>query len=157
MNLDEAAFRLANLFVLPFWGLLVFAPGWSGTAKVIRGTWYLGVLAAYYVVVAAAGLGTAEVDWKTFADPTLPGVRKLLANPAVAGPAWTHFLVFDLFVARWIFLQESKPGWRLSPIFFCTLMFGPAGLLAYLLLQGWTGASASKDAPAASPPTSPTA
>lgn len=134
-ELAAGAFRLANAFVLPFWALLIFAPGWSGTRRVISGTWYLVVLAAYYAATLAVGLGSpGGPDLGALANPTLPSVHDLLRHPAVTAPAWTHFLVFDLCVARWIFLRDRRPGYRLSPVFLLTFLLGPLGLLTYLLL-----------------------
>jgi hypothetical protein len=49
-----------------------------------------------------------------------------------------HFLAFDLFVARWIYLDVQErdwPTWLLSPLLALTLMFGPLGLGAYLGLR----------------------
>ena len=61
-----------------------------------------------------------------------------MATPEAATVAWFHFLAFDLFVGRWIFLdnQENKiSAWILGPILFITLMAGPIGYLAYLIAK----------------------
>ena len=49
---------------------------------------------------------------------------------------WTHYLCFDLFVARWIVRDAPDAGYKLSPILVLTLMFGPVGLLVYSALRG---------------------
>jgi len=70
--------------------------------------------------------------------PTLKGVAALLSSPEGATLAWVHFLAFDLFVGRWIYLdsQERKiSNWFISPILFLTLMLGPAGFVAYTALR----------------------
>ena len=52
---------------------------------------------------------------------------------------WTHYLCFDLFVARWIMNDAPDAGYWLTPILFLTLMFGPIGLLCYLAVRGPLG------------------
>jgi hypothetical protein len=68
---------------------------------------------------------------------SLDGVMKLFASPWAALAGWVHYLCFDLFVARWILNDAPDAGYRLAPILFLTLMFGPAGLLCYLALRSW--------------------
>ena len=49
--------------------------------------------------------------------------------------AWVHFLAFDLFVARWAYVDNWETGisaWLMAPILFFTLMLGPVGFLLYL-------------------------
>jgi hypothetical protein len=58
-----------------------------------------------------------------------------------------HFLAFDLFVARWMYLDARERGWPaglLSPLLALTLMFGPLGLGAYLGLRA-VGLEALRD------------
>jgi hypothetical protein len=65
----------------------------------------------------------------------------MLGSPEGATIAWVHFLAFDLFVGRWIYLDARNrelPWWATSPLLFLTLMLGPIGLLAYLLVRART-------------------
>jgi hypothetical protein len=58
--------------------------------------------------------------------------------PVGATIAWVHFLAFDLFVARWIYLDSRErqvSPWLLAPLLFLTLMLGPAGFLLYLAVR----------------------
>lgn len=46
-----------------------------------------------------------------------------------------HFLAFDVFVGRWVFLDSQArgvPAWLASPTMALTFLFGPLGFLAYL-------------------------
>ncbi len=126
-------FRFANLFVLPFWALMIFLPRWSVTLWVIRGWWYLLLLSAYYVAMLGYA-ANAEVDFSLLANPTVEGIHQALRQPAITPAAWAHYLAFDLVVGRWMFLREPARGYWLSPILFLTLMVGPGGLLVYILL-----------------------
>ncbi|MCL4859521.1 MAG: DUF4281 domain-containing protein [Caldilineaceae bacterium] len=59
----------------------------------------------------------------------------LFGAPEATAVAWIHFLAFDLFVGRWIYLDSRTQGgsvWLASPCLFFTLMLGPLGFLLYL-------------------------
>jgi hypothetical protein len=76
--------------------------------------------------------------WPAVSRPTLSRIAALLGSPAGATIAWVHFLAFDLFVGRWIYLdsQERRVSvWLLAPVLFLTLMLGPAGFLCYLVVR----------------------
>ena len=79
----------------------------------------------------------AEV-FTAVSSPTLAGIAALLGTPAGATIAWAHFLAFDLFVGRWIYLDRRERGISallIAPVLFLTLMLGPLGFLLYLVLR----------------------
>ncbi|MCB9123885.1 MAG: DUF4281 domain-containing protein [Caldilineaceae bacterium] len=60
-------------------------------------------------------------------------IAALLGTPEGATVAWAHFLAFDLFVGRWVYLDGRCVGlsaWVVSPILFFVLMIRPGGLAA---------------------------
>jgi hypothetical protein len=53
-----------------------------------------------------------------------------------------HFLAFDLFVGRWVYLDARERGlspWLVSPVLVLVLMVGPLGLATYLGLRAVLG------------------
>jgi hypothetical protein len=89
--------------------------------------------------------------WPTISRPTLGGIAALLGSPAGATVAWVHFLAFDLFVGRWIYLDSQDrqiSAWLMAPVLFLTLMLGPAGFLLYLIVRSIVAVS---PAPAKTP------
>ena len=91
--------------------------------------------AALYAALVLPRLG--EI-WPAVSRPTLNGVMTLLGSPAGATIAWVHFLAFDLFVGRWIYLDSQErriSPWLMAPVLFLTLMLGPAGFLVYLMVR----------------------
>jgi hypothetical protein len=87
---------------------------------------------------AALVLPRLAAIWPAVSRPTLNGMAALLGSPAGATIAWAHFLAFDLFVGRWIYLDSQErrvSAWFLAPVLFLTLMLGPAGLLFYLVIR----------------------
>ena len=128
-------FRLSNVLVLPFWAVMILLPRWRWTARIVRSAIGSVVPAALYAALVLPRLG--EI-WPAVSRPTLNGVMTLLGSPAGATIAWVHFLAFDLFVGRWIYLDSQERGlsaWLMAPILFLTLMLGPVGLLFYLIVR----------------------
>ncbi len=67
----------------------------------------------------------------------LPAIAKLLGSPAGVTIACAHFLTFDLFVGRWVYLDSRDraiSAWLMAPVLFFVLMLGPIGLLLYLIV-----------------------
>jgi hypothetical protein len=129
-----ALLRLSNLLVLPFWGLMILLPRWRWTARIMRSPYMSAAPALFYVVMVLPRL--AQI-WPAISRPTLGGIATLLGSPEGATIAWVHFLAFDLFVGRWIYLDSEGRGSVLliSPVLFLTLMLGPLGFLSYLIIR----------------------
>lgn len=135
--LDPAfAFGFANNFGLLAWAALLlslFVPKvrrfvWPATQFAIPLAW-----AALYVVLLAQGLPEAQGGFDS-----IEGVRGLFANDSALTAGWLHYLAFDLFVGTWIARDSAERGvhaFLVAPCLALTLMFGPAGLLAYFLLR----------------------
>ncbi|HRE28950.1 MAG TPA: ABA4-like family protein, partial [Anaerolineales bacterium] len=80
-------------------------------------------------------------------NPQLDAIAALLGTPLGATIAWAHFLAFDLFVGRWVYLDARERGlsaWIVSPLLALTLMLGPLGFLLYLLARRLPGPAASR-------------
>ena len=126
-------FRLSNLVVLPFWGLLILLPRWRWTGRIMRSPWVSAAPALLYAALVLPRLGAI---WPAISRPTLGGIATLLGSPEGATIAWIHFLAFDLFVGRWIYLDSQERRlkmWLTAPVLFLTFMFGPLGFITYLV------------------------
>jgi hypothetical protein len=134
LNFPDLIFNGANLFVLPFWALIILLPGWSVTQRVMASYIPYGVLASLYVYLF---LTLDSSILQTFADPqlSLTTLAGVFANPAVTATGWVHFLVMDLFVGRWIYLQGQASGIFTRHSLALCLFAGPLGLLSHLLTQ----------------------
>jgi len=99
--------------------------------------WVIAPLAlAYAVLIVPQMLGGGIAA--DLMNPTIAGLAKLLGSPAGVAVGWIHFLAFDLFVGRWVYLDSRErkiSAWLASPCLFFTLMLGPLGFLLYLLLR----------------------
>ena len=130
-----ALFQFANLWIMPFWLLIIVLPHWNWTKRIIGSLWIVApLLLAYALLVLPQALAVLPA----LLNPTIPGIAGLLGTPTGATIGWIHFLAFDLFVGRWVYLDSRTrqiTAWVASPILFLILMFGPFGLLLYLLVR----------------------
>lgn len=125
-------FTIVNSGVLPAWALLVAPPRWKWT-QVLAGAVTPAILSLVYVVVLVQHWGETDGNFNS-----LEGVKRLFANDWALLAGWIHYLAFDLFTGCWV----ARDARRLEishvlivPCLVLTLMFGPAGLLSYLILR----------------------
>lgn len=126
-------FNLSNLFVLPFWALMILLPNWGVTRKVMESYLPFVALAGLYIYLFINSLTPESAE--AFSNPQLTDIARLFADEKVAATGWTHFLVMDLFVGRWIYWEGQKTGiWTIHSLIFC-LFAGPMGLLSHILTR----------------------
>ncbi|MBD2571301.1 ABA4-like family protein [Anabaena lutea] len=129
MNITDL-FNVANLFVLPFWALMIFLPNWKVTRKVMESYLPFVVLAGAYSYLFVVSI-TPE-NSEAWSNPQLADIAKLFADEKVAATGWIHFLVMDLFVGRWIYWEGQKTGiWTIHSLALC-LFAGPLGVLSHI-------------------------
>ena len=125
-------FQASNLLVMPFWVLMIFAPRWGFTRRIVTSPAIIVPIALLYSVLVVPNLLSILPQ---LANPTLPIIQTLLSSDAGATTAWIHFLAFDLWVGRWVYLDAQEreiPVWLVSICLACVFMAGPFGLLVYL-------------------------
>jgi len=136
----ELAFSLVNLSVMPAWILLIVFPHWSITKTLVHSMFYPVVLGLVYAVGLGfsifGGMGASDGGFTSIA-----AVRALFSTDIGILVGWTHYLVFDLFVGAWEARDARRRRfnhWLLIPCLLFTFMFGPLGLLLYLVLRSVT-------------------
>lgn len=140
-------YQIANWGVLPFWLLLILAPGWRPGPELIAARVVPGLLGAFYVALLFLGAGAAFAgggpDGGGF--DSLEAVMRLFTNPVAVLTGWVHYLAFDLFVGAWE-VRDARargvPHLLVVPCLILTLLLGPAGLLAYLAIRKVGGRAA---------------
>lgn len=134
----DLIFQLSNLVVLPFWLLMILAPHWRLTKRLLAEVWLVAIPAVIYAALLLPQIGGVFGE---LANPSLAGIAAMLGQPEAALVGWVHFLAFDLFVGRWAYLdsrQRKLTAWLASPALFFIFMAGPLGFLLYLLAR-WLG------------------
>ncbi len=133
----ETVFQVSNFLTIPFWLLMIFAPTWRWSRRIMASLWTVVPISLLYAGLLAMSIGNTGVV-ADLMNPTLPTIAALLSTPEGATVGWAHFLAFDLFVGRWAYLESRERGynpWLVSPTLFFVLMSGPFGLLLYLGLR----------------------
>lgn len=128
-------FELSGLLIMPFWILMIFLPHWKWTRRIVSSPLIIVPPAILYGLLVVPRF--FEI-MPPLLQPTLVGVAALLGSESGAIIGWAHFLAFDLFVGRWIYLdsrEKNVSAWLTALILFFTLMLGPLGFLSYLLLR----------------------
>lgn len=124
-------FDFANLFVLPFWFLMIFLPKWQVTQKIMASFLPFVALAGLYIYLFTGSISPESAQ--ALSNPQLADIARFFATEQVAATGWIHFLVFDLFVGRWIYWQGRETGvWTIHSLILC-LFAGPIGLLSHII------------------------
>lgn len=119
----------------PFWALMILAPGWSVTRRVIGSPLIALPPALVYALLVLPELG---VVLPAVTDPSSGGVAALLGTPLGAAAGWAHFVAFDLFIGRWMYLDSRERRMHpllMAPVLVLTILLAPLGLLAHLALR----------------------
>jgi hypothetical protein len=131
----EILFALAFPLAAPFWALMILAPTWRVTERVIASPLIAVPPALVYALAVVPEFGTV---FAAVANPTAAGVAALLATPAGVAAGWAHFIAFDLFVGRWAYLDARERGIHplvMAPVLVLTILLGPLGFLAHLVVR----------------------
>ena len=127
----EAIFSAANIFVLPFWTLIIFLPNWGVTRKVMESYLPFAFLACVYLYLLVGEINTETAQ--ALANPKLADIARFFSEEGAAATGWLHFLVMDLFVGRWIYWEGQKTGVWTAHSIALSLFAGPFGLLSHIL------------------------
>lgn len=139
----EFLFGLTNAVALLGWLALALLPR---REPVLAGVLWAGVAllcAIYAAIFIALTTGLADPVRDSAAparafEYSVDGLKAMFAAKGAIVVGWTHYLAFDLFVGLWIARDADARGVHRIvqiPFLFVTLMAGPIGLLAWLLLK----------------------
>ena len=135
-SIAVAMFWISSILIIPLWSLMWFMPQHELTRRFVGDIrWSVLPLLIPYVILA---LPNAANVLLTFASqmPTPEIVVDLFQDDEIIVLGWLHFLAFDLFVGRYVWLRmlaTKRPIYISTPILImCTLM-GPLGFLLGLL------------------------
>ena len=130
----DLVFIITNDVALLGWLMLAVLPRRRWVIDVVTGRALPMALAVVYVAIVATTFFGAEGSFSS-----LDGVTRLFTNRWLLLAGWVHYLAFDLLVGTWEARdarERGVPHLLLVPCLFLTLMFGPAGWLAYLGVRG---------------------
>lgn len=136
--IHQTLLNLIHLAILPGWILLIFAPYWRWTDRIIHSGLYpvlLGFAYAGFMICAFVfGPDSASIDFGT-----VEGIAAIFSHPFGVLTAWVHYLVFDLFVGMWVGRDARRrqiAHWKTAPCLLFCFLAGPLGLLLYFGVRG---------------------
>ena len=125
-------FDLAFYAAAPFWALMILAPTWSWTARIIHTPW---IVLPVLVVWAVAAVPVFGPLWAVVTSPDLAGFTGLLTEPAAVTAVWAQIIAWDLFIGRWMYLDSRERHAHplvMGPLLVLTVLLSPIGLPLYL-------------------------
>jgi hypothetical protein len=134
----DSLFRLANSMALAGW-LLLAITGFSARASrmissLITGLLVPALLCGLYTVLIAKHWGGHRGGFNS-----LSNVMLLFTDRWLVLAGWVHYLAFDLFIGSWQVRDARRNGVPFIAVLPClvlTFLFGPIGLLLYLIVAG---------------------
>lgn len=145
----STAFNVITFLPQYLWILMVFAPDWSVTKKVMEPLWPVLFFCFVHLFIVFTVASTNDDNLGDFTelakvfDPRVSinlfgdfspqdSMMRLMKSPGFVSEEWSHVLSWDLFVGRWVWLDGRRRGIFTShSVLLCNLI-GPPGLLAHV-------------------------
>ena len=130
MELTEVMFWFSSVWILPFWVLMWFLPEHHLTRRFVGDLRYcfLSLLVPYIIVVLPQ---VSTILLALGSDmPTPQIVIDLFADEDVIILGWLHYLAFDMFLGRFIWLRMvamKRPMYVSTPVLILCMMMAPLG------------------------------
>lgn len=131
----QALFDLAFPLAAPFWLLMIVAPAWGWTHRIVSSPLIVVPPLLVYVALLLPQFAAFAAP---VVSPDLPGLAAVLGTPAGAAAIWAHAIGFDLFVGRWMYLDARERGIHplvMAPVLVLTILLSPLGLLTHLAIR----------------------
>jgi hypothetical protein len=130
--MTDLVFQVAGALAMVGWLALIFLPArrWANAIVPVA---IPALLGAVYTVLLAVSLPGSEGGYGS-----LGAVAALFADPRALLAGWVHYLAFDLFLGGWQVRDARRhgvPHLLVVPALVMTFLFGPAGLLLYLVVR----------------------
>ena len=131
----ESLFDVTFYFTVPFWALMIFAPSWRVTNRVMSTPWVAAIPLVVYFVLALPHFGQL---WDVVSRPNLGTLLDFVGEPYGAAAIWAQIISFDLFIGRWIHFEARELGVHplvAGPILVLTILLSPFALVGFLALR----------------------
>jgi hypothetical protein len=129
----DSLFAVCNIIAMIGWIVLIAIPWWTSADQFIIGI-IITLFAIVYAYLLVTGFNVGDLS----KFGSLAGVMELFRDPVMVTAGWIHYLAFDLLAGVFIRRNAWKYGishWFVIPCLLLTFMFGPVGLLLYLIIR----------------------
>ncbi|OAE20407.1 hypothetical protein AXG93_4905s1070 [Marchantia polymorpha subsp. ruderalis] len=156
VELAANLFTLATAIVVPFYTVMILAPKWEWTDRLMRSEIPYLILGAGYIYLLALswtpetlGLMFSSKYWlpEVRNSPEhdcdavryeLPGITRMFSSTITVASAWLHLLAADLFAGRQVFLDGAKHNVETRHSLVLCLMMCPIGIFSHLITKNLT-------------------
>jgi hypothetical protein len=144
MTLDnytlDTIFNVINIIPLPVWLLMVVAPKWYVTHKIVKSHITSVIIAIIFVILNIIFFVNDTDKFDITGFFSLDIITYVFSKKFIVLICWVHYLAFDLLIGSWIFLdnfnnEKQVPHLLMILCFILTYAFGPSGFLLYVTLK----------------------
>lgn len=131
----STAFTLVFVAAAPFWALMILAPKWSWTQRIVSTPWVATPPLVFWFIFA---IPRFDELLPAVAKPTLAVWQDLMTDPAAMTLVWAQVIAWDLFVGRWMYLDSRERGIHplvMGPLLVLAIMLSPIAVPLYLVLR----------------------
>jgi hypothetical protein len=130
----ELLYSTYTLTIAAFWLLLIVAPTWSWTDRIVHSAFVPLALFAWIVVLSVLSPAAAEgAGMGSFA-----AVRALVGSEQGTLAIWTLLMGWDLIAGAWLARDARRRGIHHAWVVVCLVLaflYGIVGLVLYLLVR----------------------
>ena len=123
-------FSICSTLVLPQWLLMIVAPKWKWTQKLVASRIIPFILAIFYAYYILTSFGSSEGG----GFGSLEEVMQLFTVEKAVLAGWIHYLAFDLLIGGWVLKTAQKKGIHHGLVIPCLIgcfLLGPIGFLVF--------------------------
>ncbi|QFZ17607.1 ABA4-like family protein [Saccharothrix syringae] len=130
-----ALFEITFWLTVPFWGLMIFAPGSPLTARIAASPLIaVPPLVVYSVLVA----GHLPQLWATMSTPDLAELRAFAGSAWGASAVWAQVIAWDLLIGAWMYREGRRLRLHpllMGPLLVLTIVLSPFGFALFLAIR----------------------
>ena len=134
MSIYDIAFYAVSFLAVPLWTLMIVAPKWKVTHRIMSSVYIVLPFALPYAILVLPHFK----DILLFMPPTPEKIGELLSHPYSVVLAWIHFVPLDLFAGRWIYLDSREHNlnvFAMVPILTLCFFLPPLGFSLYFIMR----------------------
>jgi TonB family protein len=130
----DTLFQICTLVAIALWLLLICAPRWRWTQRIVQSAIPFALLSLVYIWAQATDGEPPQGAGFT----SLESITLLFSSERAMLAVWIHFIVVDLFVGAWMVRDARRNGIRhlwIVPSLIATFAVAPIGLASYLVIR----------------------
>ncbi len=138
MDLFKICFVLSTIWVGPFWFSMLINPYSIKTKNLMDKTlFFIGPIIIWFFLMCVSPSGITDFfSIGTHPGGFIKGIAQGLSTDSGVTAMWSHMVVGDIFVTRWIWnncVKYNLSLWKLRLSIFFGVILMPIGVIIYLI------------------------